>query len=140
MKHTIPLTVLLSSLFLSGCFNKTFDGSEQATDYDVLKIMTDITPPCSASPDVKLFALETADGGVGYAATIYGTPLQLNKTHLVFGGYRVEGVSHDGHYRIKANINLLVDGKIEYFLHEVEHYLDGVVFTNLTAVCANKVT
>ncbi|HFQ4886677.1 TPA: hypothetical protein ACGUU0_004077 [Vibrio vulnificus] len=138
MKKAIPLIVSLGSLFLFGCFNQPFDGSEQAIDYDALKRITDNAPSCSASPNVKLFALETVDGGNGYAATVYGTPLQLNKTHLVLGGYMVEGVSHDGHYKVTANINLLVDGKTEYFVHEVEHYLHGVVLTDLTAICANQ--
>lgn len=134
IRKGIFITALVS---LTGCFDNTFEVGDQATTYEVLESITQSPEYCESTNNLKLFAVETSDGGIGYAASINGTPLQLNKTHIVLGGYQVSGVSHDGHYRIAANINLLVKGKTEYFIHKVEHYIDGVIATDLHAICAN---
>lgn len=63
--------------------------------------------------------------------------LQPFPTVFALGGYQVFGVSHNGHYRVEGNINLLVNGKTEFFIDKIEYYSKGVVAREPDSIGAN---
>ena len=130
---------LVVALGMSGC--KRFDAGEQPNSRSELLTIIQSAPACRVTNDVVLHAARSVKGESEYILTVQAqggetVPIRLFKDSFTMGGYRLSGVSHDGHWRVLASVNHLAEQGADVTLDALEHYKDGLTQQDKYAFCA----
>ena len=130
------LILLAIAVSVSGC-NQKFDVSTSDKADDLLKISNLLTP-CKLNDQVSIFSVPQQDGNSYIVTVKFGnniTPIRMIKSAFTLGGYKLDGVSPDGVFKINGSVNYLSQKGMDVKLDSVEHYSEGIMFKDLYQFC-----
>ena len=111
-------------------YSKKYDVKYQADKAEELLLLTGDAIPHQLSDKVKLYDFDSE-----YILLIEHSskikPIQLIKKEISDGGYTLEGVSHDGVYRVSGSVNYLSSKGADINIDSIEHYKEGVVYSDI---------
>jgi hypothetical protein len=62
--------------------------------------------------------------------------MAYRKEEFTLGGYKLLGVSHNGHIRVTGTVNYLSKKGTDVSIDSVEHFKDGFIFNKLYKFCS----
>ena len=136
VKRTRVFCVLALMLSLLGC-GEVETGVQVNTQTQLLGFWQ-TSAKCSLSADVSIASVKQGDGSEYLVLIKQGDTevvIRLSKTHFSFGGYKLSGVSHDGHFKVQASVNFLSGNGTDVMIDHVDHFEDGKLVEDLYKFC-----
>lgn len=129
------ITVIALAL-LASC-GKYNPGVQPNTEAELMSFWQ-ANPKCTFNENV-IIARVKQDMASEYVAKVRSNnslaAIRLHKTHFTLGGYKLSGVSPNGHFKIEGSVNYLSNEGTDFLVHSVKHFKDGLVFSELYEFC-----
>ena len=137
-----PLFLLLS-FALCSCsylddFQKFSNSHAIGSENKVITIFHN-SQQCAINDTITVAAAQTISDKAAYIIQTHqqnsSAIFRLFRTHMIAGGYILEGVSYDGTLKANITVNYLATGGTHIFIDEIQHYKKGVIASKLYEFC-----
>ena len=139
-KTILATLLLLVIIFLSYLATNTrYSAPEQLNTQAELSNIFSTSKQCVVTSNLSLASTESTSGGTEYIVKLLEPNILIRvfKTHFILGGYKFEGVSHDGEYEVSGSINYLSNSGADILIDRLNHFSDGIIIADAYSFCAD---
>jgi len=130
--------LLLACISIVGCYADGKFKDTNSQTYDTLNEFAETSPSCAVSEKIRLIAVQQS-GTTEYIVSIDyrgdNHLVRMFKTHAVLGGYKMEGVSTDGIFKVNGSVNYLSNEGTDVMIKSLIHYSEGSLNSDTYKYC-----